>query len=448
MPAQRQLGFWAVAAIGVGGMVGGGIFAVLGLAVQLARGGAPVAFLVAGIVALLTSYAYARLSVAIPSRGGTVEFLNRAFGNGLFSGSLNVLLALSYVVMLSLYAHAFGSYAASFLPAAWRALGGHAAITLAVLVLTGLNFVGAGAVGEAEEWIVGLKIAILLVFVVLGSRSLDATALAPSAWASLGPLVAGGMIIFLAYEGFELIANAAEDVVAPARTLPRAFYASVAFVIVLYTAVAAVTVGNLSVGAIVAARDYALAEAARPFLGSGGFALIAIAAMLSTSSALNATLYGAARVSYIIARDGELPAFLEHKVWSRPVEGLLITAGLTLLTANLVDLSSIALIGSAGFLAAFAAVNAANVRLRAQTRSRGWVSALGCAACLAALAALIVERARTAPVQLLSLPAVAVLAVGIEAVFRYGFRRRPGTPASAAPHTNTLGSTQTLSGGR
>ncbi len=432
MPRQRQLGFWAVTAIGIGGMVGGGIFAVLGLAVQLARGGAPLAFLVAGSVALLTSYAYARLSVAIPSRGGTVEFLNRAFGNGLFSGSLNVLLALSYVVMLSLYAHAFGSYAASFLPAAWRPLGSHAAITVAVLALTGINVAGAGAVGEAEEWIVGFKIVILLVFVVLGSRSLDTAALAPAAWAGIGPLVAGGMIIFLAYEGFELIANAAEDVVAPARTLPRAYYASVGFVIVLYVAVAAVTVGNLSVGAIVAARDYALAEAARPFLGSAGFALIAVAAMLSTSSALNATLYGAARVSYIIARDGELPAFLERKVWSRPVEGLLITAALTLLTANLVDLSSIALVGSAGFLAAFAAVNAANVRLHAQTGSRRWISTLGCAACLAALAALVVERARTAPGELLSLPAVGVLAVGIEALFRYGFERRPAAPATAA----------------
>ena len=123
------------------------------------------------------------------------------------------------------------------------------------------------------------------------------------------------MIIFLAYEGFELIANTAHDVRDVARTLPRPYYTAVAFVIALYVLVAVVTVGNLAVDKIVAAKDYALAEAARPFLGQAGFTLITIAAMLSTASAINATLYGTARVSYCVARDGELPATLERKVW-------------------------------------------------------------------------------------------------------------------------------------
>ncbi|MGV2830429.1 hypothetical protein [Myxosarcina sp. GI1(2024)] len=117
MSQDNKIGLLSVVAIGVGGMVGGGIFAVLGLSVQLARGGAPVAFFIAGIVALLT--AYARLSVTFPSRGGTVTFLNKAFGTGAITGSLNILLLLSYVVMLSLYAAAFGSYGASFLPPGW-----------------------------------------------------------------------------------------------------------------------------------------------------------------------------------------------------------------------------------------------------------------------------------------------------------------------------------------
>ena len=147
------------------------------------------------------------------------------------------------------------------------------------------------------------------------------------------------MIIFLAYEGFELIANTAHDVRDVGRTLPRAYYMAVGFVIFLYVLVALVTVGNLPVDKIVAARDYALAEAARPFLGQAGFTLIAVAAMLSTASAINATLYGAARLSYCIARDGELPAMLERKVWGEPMEGLLITAGLTLLMANAFDLT-------------------------------------------------------------------------------------------------------------
>jgi hypothetical protein len=114
------------------------------------------------------------------------------------------------------------------------------------------------------------------------------------------------MIIFLAYEGFELIANTAADVRDPNRTLPRAYYSAVGFVILLYVMVAAVTVGNLPVAQIVAAKDYALAEAAKPFLGSFGYLLITVAALLSTLSAINATLYGAARLSYTIAKDGEL----------------------------------------------------------------------------------------------------------------------------------------------
>src|SRR5680860_351081 len=112
---KKTFGFWEIAAIGIGGMVGGGIFAVLGLAVQLSKGGTPVAFLLAGIVALITTYSYMKLSVRYPSRGGTVEFLYRAFGSGITAGGLNILLWISYVVMLSLYAYAFGSYGSTCL---------------------------------------------------------------------------------------------------------------------------------------------------------------------------------------------------------------------------------------------------------------------------------------------------------------------------------------------
>jgi amino acid transporter len=110
----EKIGYWSVVSIGIGGMVGGGIFAVLGLAVLLAHGGTPIAFLIAGIVSLVTSYSYAKLSVRFPSEGGTVVFLDRAFGVDLFTGSMNSLLWLSYVVMLALYAYAFGSYGATF----------------------------------------------------------------------------------------------------------------------------------------------------------------------------------------------------------------------------------------------------------------------------------------------------------------------------------------------
>jgi hypothetical protein len=179
---EGKLGFWAVVAIGIGGMVGGGIFAVLGLAVQLAHGGTPVAFAIAGAVALLTTYSYAKLSVAYPSRGGTVTFLDRAFGAGMFTGSLNVLLWLSYVVMLSLYAVAFGGYGATFLPAAWHATGQHVLVSLSVILIAGLNLLSAGLIGNAENWIVGLKVAILLLFVGVGFAGIKVVQIAPGSW--------------------------------------------------------------------------------------------------------------------------------------------------------------------------------------------------------------------------------------------------------------------------
>jgi amino acid transporter len=416
--SRRSIGFWEVSAIGVGGMVGGGIFAVLGLAVDLAGGGVPLAFALAGVVALLTSYSYARLSVAFPSEGGTVHFLVKAFGPGLFSGGLNILLWLSYVVMLALYASAFGSYGASFFSGAAQTTVKHVLISVIVVAVTGLNLMAAEVIGKAEDWIVGLKLAILLGFIGVGVWSIEAHRLAVSTWSPALRLLSGGMIIFVAYEGFELIANTAKDVRDPERTLPRAFYAAVSFVVALYVAIAVVTVGNLPLAAIVDAKDYALAEAARPFLGQAGFALIAAAALLSTTSAINATLYGAGRLSYTIARDGQLPRELERKIWRRPVEGLLITSALTLVAANLLDLSSISTTGSAGFLLIFAAVNWAAIRLSDKTGARRWVSAAGLAGCVAAFLSILIEVGRGAPLRLLVFAGMLAVSFGGEAVYR------------------------------
>ncbi len=413
----EKIGFWALLSIGIGGMVGGGIFAVLGIAVQLSKGGTPIAFLLAGLIALLTSYSYARLSVTYPSQGGTVEFINQAFGSGFFTGSLNILLWISYINMLSLYAYAFGSYGAAFLPEAAQPLGKHLLISGAIVLFTILNFLGSKMVGEAEEWIVSLKIIILFLFIGAGIWTVKAQQIAPSTWSSISQLVTGGMIIFLAYEGFELIANASQDAQDRSTSIPRAYYASVIFVIMLYVLVSIVTVGNLSLSTIVTARDYALAESARPFLGSIGFILIAIAALLSTGSAINATLYGTARISYIIAKEGELPEMLERKIWNRPLEGLIITSGITMFIANFFDLSSIAMIGSSGFLLIFAIVNLANIRLHRQTTSNVWLSASGAAACFGAFVTLVWQRAVQSPKELLILALMILASFVVEAVY-------------------------------
>jgi len=384
-----KMGFGEVVAIGIGGMVGGGIFAVLGLAVKLGQGGTPIAFAIAGIVALLTSYSYARLSVSFPSQGGTVKFLVKGLGGGIFTGGLNVLLWVSYVVMLALYSYAFGGYAASFFPEGSQMIWHHVFISAVIVGFTLLNSMGAKLVGEAEKWIVGIKLTILIAFVGIGSMNISMSRLEPSAWSGFPTLLAGGMIIFLGYEGFELMANAAKDMKNAKKNLPRAFISSVAFVVLLYIAISFVTVGNLPVNEIISAKDYALAEAAEPVMGNIGFIVIAIAALLSTSSAINATLYSTARVSYIVAKDGELPEVMEKKIWKKPLEGLFITAGLSLLLANILDVSSISVMGSAGFLLIFTAVNYVNFRKHEQTDSNRWISLIGTIVCLVAFAALI-----------------------------------------------------------
>jgi hypothetical protein len=403
-------------------MVGGGIFAVLGLSVQLAGGGAPVAFAVAGLVALLTARSYARLSTRYPSRGGTVTFVNRAFGPGLFAGGINVLLWISYIVMLALYAQAFGSYAASFLPVTVHTLGRHGFASLVVVAIAGLNIAGAATVARAERAVVAIKLTILLLFVVVGMAGVSADRLAPDQWRPPLSLVAGGMVVFLAYEGFELIANAAEDVSDPGRTLTRAYYLSVGLVIVLYVLVAVVAVGSVPVAALVEARDYALAVAARPSLGQAGFTLIAIAAMLSTASAINATLYGSARMTYTIATARELPAQLERPIWNRPIEGLVITAVATLLLTNLADLTSISTMGSAGFLIIFATVNLAEARTATQHGARRWPAVVAAIACAGALAALLATSSLVSAAVLVAMLGVAF---GIEAVFRRVSGRGP-----------------------
>jgi len=227
---EGTMGFWAVVAIGIGGMVGGGIFAVLGLAVYLASGSTPIAFALAGVVAAVTSYSYAKLSVRFPSEGGTVEFLNQAFGTGLITGSINVLLWISYLVMISLYSFACGSYGASFFPEATQPFWRHIILSAVILLFTVLNVLGATFVGKVEKYIVAIKIAILLLFIAVGYWFVDYQRLAPSTWANPLALIAGGMIIFVAYEGFELIANTAQDVKNPKKTLPRAYYSAVGFV--------------------------------------------------------------------------------------------------------------------------------------------------------------------------------------------------------------------------
>jgi len=384
-----KIGTFSALSIGIGGMVGGGIFAVTGLTVELTRGAAPIAFVVAGIVALLTSYSYLKLTLRYPSEGGTVEFLNRGYGAGIITGSANILLCLSYVVLLAIYAYAFGSYGASLFPESDYVFWKHALITGVIVFLSIVNFLGAQLVIRSENLFNGFKMVLLAVFVVIGLFTpLEWSRLSPDSYVSTIAIVSGAMIIFLNYEGFELIANAGKDVINPKRALPIAYIGGVIIVIAFYFLISIVVVGHMDFGAIAKASDYALSAAASTFMGRAGFIMIVIAALLATTSAINATFYGSGRLTYIIAKYGELPKELERNIRNQPLEGMIIFAALTLIIANFIPLQAIATMGSAGFLIIFMAVNIANFKLAKETKSKAWISLLAALCCLIALIAL------------------------------------------------------------
>ncbi|MCA9103608.1 MAG: APC family permease [Planctomycetales bacterium] len=388
----KKLGTASALSIGIGGMVGGGIFAVTGLTVQLTRGAAPLAFVVSGVVALLTSYSYLQLTLRYPSPGGTVEFLNRGFGSGVITGAANILLCFSYVVLLSVYAYAFGSYAASFFPEPVRATALHTLITGVVVGLAALNYFGADLVVRSENFFNAVKMLLLAVFVVVGlCTPMEWGRAAPDNFVAPLSLVSGAMVIFLNYEGFELIANAACDIKDPKRSLPFAYVGGVLIVMACYVLIALVVIGHMSFAEVAKTSDYALSAAAGRFMGRPGYVMVAVAAILATSSAINATFYSSGRLTYIIAKSGELPSELERSVHGQPLEGMLLFAGLTLVIANFVPLDAIATMGSAGFLLIFLAVNLANVRLADSTESRSWLSLLGAAACAVALVIVCAE---------------------------------------------------------
>jgi len=392
---NSKIGLREAISIGIGGMVGGGIFAVLGLAVSLSRGGTPIAFLFAGIIALVTSYSYVKLSLTFPDKGGTVRFINEGFGKNIFSGGINNLLWVSYIIMLSLYASAFGSYAPNLYKITGTQVDFHIYASAIILLATLINYYSIQVVSKIESIAVVVKLVILLSFVAIGIYGLignpHLSQLSPDQWEKPLQLLTGGMVIFVAYEGFELIANAVPDMINPQRNVPRAYYIAIGFVVWLYVTIACVTVGSLSFETIKTAEDYVMAQAAKPLLGQIGFTIITIAALISTFSAINASLYGGSRVSYEIAEDDELPHQLTGQLWNQPV-GLAITSSATLLLTNLLNLESLSTAGSAGFLLIFALVNWTGYRLSLKINGNKTIPMLGFLLCALAFVILLVQE--------------------------------------------------------
>ena len=414
---KPSIGLLAALSIGVGGMIGAGIFSILGVVASIAGSAMPLSFAIGGVVAGLAAYSYVALGRTFPSVGGSVTFLVRGYGEGAVSGSLSLFQYFSYIITIALYATGFAAYAGTFvhLPSKVWAVG-------VVLAFTAINFLGSRTMGRAESVIVIVKVAILVVFVAAAFIALPGggvARLSPAAWPGPLAIFTGAGVLFVGYEGFGLITNAAANMASPKRELARAIYGSVAIAIVIYVLVATGVVTNVPLNVLKGLGDSALAVAARPSLGQAGFRLIAVAALLSTASAVNATLFGSTNVAYQIAKNGGLPPAFDRKLWGRDVEGLFITSGLVLVFVLIFPLSAVASMGSAAFLLVYSAVNIGHMRIRKQTGAKAWPVMASALTCFSLFVVLVYHMITTAPTSAIALGVTLAGSFLFESVYRH-----------------------------
>ncbi len=390
---DEKLGLKEVVAMGVGGMVGGGIFSVLGLAIREAGHAAPVAFALGGVLALLTGHSYAKLGLAFRSDGGSFTYLEHAFKHTNIAGLGGWLLLVGYIGTLALYAYTFGVYGAAMLgDGAGQVASQHLLASLVLLVFLGVNLYGVQAAGESEDVIVMVKVLLLGLFAVIGLAYIRRDYVLPVFNQGELGVVMGAALIFVAYEGFELIPNAVNEMRDAHRDLSRGIFLSIGITITIYVVVSLVAVGNLLPAEIAKAEEYALAVAAKPFLGQAGFLLIGLAALLSTASAINATMFGTSRLGMVMAQEQALPqAFsLKERHKDIPWLSLVLIAAAALLFVNTANLTIISSFASATFLLIFASINLSAVRLRKRIGISPLVPLLGLAMSLASWVVLMV----------------------------------------------------------
>jgi len=415
-----KMGLWAAVSMAVGTMVGASIFSIFGVGAQIARQELPEAFLISGFFATLVAYSYAKLGKHYISNAGPIAFILKGMGDNLVTGALSVLMWFTYVISIALFAKGFAGYFIPLLRLPKTELSSSLVEIGVIIFFTILNFFGSKAVGKSEFFIVLIKLTILGVFIFLGVLTVDLSSLRPELDQShLNGLIHGSVIFFLSYMGFGLITNASENIQNATKNVPRAIYISIGIVMFIYLMVAVVAVGNLSISELIQAKENALAIASKPFLGNAGFLLISIGAVFSISSALNASLYGGANISYSLAKDGELPEFFERKIWFKSVEGLYITAGLSMGIVLLFNINGIASMTSSIFTVLYLFVVISHLKLRKQvggSRTFLWLSVL---ILVIILGLLIYYQYQNQKMTIIGLGVIFTGAIVLEIIYRY-----------------------------
>jgi len=412
--------------LGIGSMIGAGIFALLGEAGAVAGAAVWISFLLGGVVAALLGYVCVKLGTRYPSSGGLVTYLIEGFGRGRLVGIASWLgYIAAIVIVIAMVAVSFGSYATSLFvgenAASWW---NHLFITALVLVMVGVNLVGTKVVAAAQSAIVLGVLVVFGLFIWVTIFDIDLGKLAFSGYPSVAKIVASVALTFFAYLGFNVITFAVGDLRDPAHDLPRAMYQALGITTAVYVLIALGVFGTLTVAEVIRYGETAIAEAARPALGDAGFTVMSVAALLATAGATNATLYASGNLTGMLAEERLFPSFFGPGSRLGTKAGLIITAGLVLLVANLVDLSSIASVGSAVALTIFLLVGAAGWRRRHETGSKAAIVVLAIAVTSIVLAFFAVDTWRNARQTFAAIIAILVLAAILDAWTRSRPTRR------------------------
>lgn len=351
---QGSLSLFGTVAMGTGVMIGAGIFALTGQVAELAGPWFPAAFLLAAVVSGFSAYSYIRVTHAHPSAGGIATILHDAYGDRAVTGAAALLMALSMIINESLVARTFGTYTMQLVggpeDSLWVPALGVGLIGLVFLV----NLLGNDVIGNVAKVTSGVKVLGILGFVAaaLLAADFDFRPLGElgDADTGVGSFVAAVAISILAFKGFTTITNSGAEVVEPSKNVGRAIAISLAVCLVVYLLVCWGVGSSLSVEEIVQARDYSLAEAARPALGEWGMRFTAGLAILATASGLLASVFAVSRMLAMLTEMELIP----HRHFGMPGDvqkhTLVYTVVLAALCAAFLDLGRIAAVGAIFYL--------------------------------------------------------------------------------------------------
>ena len=420
---KRTLSVREAAFIGVGSMVGAGIFALLGAAGEVAGAAVWVSFLLAGVVAALQGYSFAKMGARYPSAGGFLEYVVRGWGQGHFTGVIAWMMLAVNAIITAMVAVSFGNYASAAVDdtARWTSLFA----VLILLVMTGLNILGSHVVARAQTLVVIVVIGILTIFSVATLANLNLDLLAVSGYPSWREIVSSVALTFFAFLGFGVITFTAGDLADARRQLPRAVYLALGIATVVYVAVALGVFGTLTVDEVVSSGGTALAVAAEPVLGSAGYWLMSVTALFATAGATNSGLFPAAGLGDQMAAVGQFPPVMARRVGGRAPMGILVTVVIAIGLAVFFDLNAIASLGSAVALVVFTVVTLGHIRIRRETGAQLWLLILAELTTVVVLVAFAATTLVDEPGTAVAFVAIIVLGVVMDLVWKRRAGRQP-----------------------